>query len=82
LLSPGSISGEALHERRKPAPLTADTHTDQPLALTRMMGAFVDAALRGELSADDPSFAAGLHAQEAIEAAIRSARDTRWETVL
>ncbi len=62
-------------------PLPEDAHTDQPLALTRMMGAFVDAALRGELSADDPSFAAGLRAQEAIEAAIRSARDARWEEV-
>ncbi len=60
-------------------PLPADAHTDQPLALTRMMGAFVDAALRGELSANDPSFAAGLRTQEAIEAAIRSARAARWE---
>jgi len=61
--------------------LPEDAHTDQPLALTRMMGAFVDAALRGGLGPDDPGFAAGLRTQQAIEAAIRSARGARWEEV-
>lgn len=62
-------------------PLPEDAHTDEPLALTRMMGAFVDAALRGRLGPDDPDFAAGLRTQEAIEAAITSARAARWEDV-
>ncbi len=62
-------------------PLPEDAHTDEPLALTRMMGAFVDAALGGQLGPDDPDFAAGLRAQEAIEAAIRSAHGGRWEEI-
>ncbi len=33
-------------------PLPDDADTGQPLALTRMMGAFVDAVLRGRLDPD------------------------------
>jgi predicted dehydrogenase len=63
-------------------PLPTDAATDQPLALTRMLGAFIDAVQRGALDPDqDPDFRAGLHAQEAIDAALRSARHACWETV-
>jgi predicted dehydrogenase len=63
-------------------PLPADALTDEPRALARMLGAFIDAVQRGKLDADqDPAFRAGLHAQEAIDAALRSAHLGRWETV-
>ena len=63
-------------------PLGEDAYTDEPRALPRMLGAFLEAVARGALDADqDPSFRAGLHAQEAIDAAIRSARHARWEDV-
>lgn len=63
-------------------PLPDDAATGQPLALTRMMGAFVDAVLRGRLDpAQDPGFAAGLHAQLALDAGLRSARENRWVAV-
>lgn len=62
-------------------PLGEDAGGDEPLALSRMMGAFVDAILRGRLDPDDPSFHDGLHAQEAIEAALRSAESGCWERV-
>ncbi len=62
--------------------LPDDAYTDEPLALTRMMGAFVDAVLRGSIDPDqDASFAAGLHTQQAIDAALRSAQHARWENV-
>ncbi|MGI8915045.1 MAG: Gfo/Idh/MocA family protein [Chloroflexota bacterium] len=62
--------------------LPPDASTDEPRALTRMLGAFVDAVQRGRPDPDqDPDFRAGLHAQEAIDAATRSARHNRWETV-
>jgi predicted dehydrogenase len=48
----------------------------------RMMGAFVDAVLRGHLDPEqDPGFAAGLHTQRALDAGLRSARSGRWEEV-
>ena len=62
--------------------LADDAYTDQPRALARMMGAFVDAVLRGHLDpAHDPSFADGLRAERAIDAALRSARTGRWQAV-
>jgi predicted dehydrogenase len=62
--------------------LPDDATTDQPLALVRMMGAFVDAVLHGHLDPEqDPSFAAGLHTQLALDAGLRSARSGRWEEV-
>lgn len=62
--------------------LADDAYTDQPRALVRMMGAFVDAVLRGHLDpAHDPSFADGLRAERAIDAALRSARTGRWQAV-
>ena len=59
----------------------AEAASDEPTAMTRMMGSFLDAVLRGQLGRDDPGFDAGLVAQEALEAAIRSARNASWETV-
>ena len=53
----------------------------EPRALTRMMGAFIDAVLQGQPGPADASFAAGLHTQRAIEAAIRSARERHWINV-
>jgi hypothetical protein len=48
----------------------------------RMMGAFVDAVLRGHLDPQqDPGFAAGLHTQLALDAGLRSARSGCWEEV-
>jgi predicted dehydrogenase len=62
--------------------LPDDATTDQPRALTRMLGAFVDAVQRGSVNADqDPDFRAGLQAQAAVDAAIVSARHERWEAV-
>ena len=62
--------------------LPHDATTDQPLALMRMMGAFVDAVLRGHLDPQqDPGFAAGLHTQLALDAGLRSARSGHWEDV-
>jgi predicted dehydrogenase len=62
--------------------LPEDATTDQPLALARMMGAFVDAVLRGHLDPQqDPGFAAGLHTQLALEAGLRSAWSGSWEEV-
>lgn len=74
ILRPGGANWEEL-------PLPDDATTDRPLALTRMMGAFVDAVLRGSPTEQDPTFAAGLHAQLAMEAGLRSARAGRWEKV-
>ena len=69
-------------ERWDDLPLPDDAGSGQPLALTRMMGAFVDAVLRGRLDPDqDPAFAAGLHAQLALDAGLRSAREGRWQSV-
>jgi len=63
-------------------PLPDDASTSEPAALTRMMGAFVDAVDRGHLnSGQDPSFTDGLRTQHAIEAAVRSAREERWVDV-
>ncbi|HVA89985.1 MAG TPA: Gfo/Idh/MocA family oxidoreductase [Chloroflexota bacterium] len=63
-------------------PLGDDATTEAPLALSRMMGAFIDAVIRGHLDREqDPSFADGLRAQRAIEAAVRSARAGRWEAL-
>ena len=62
--------------------LPDDATTDQPLALVRMMGAFVDAVLRGHLDPEqDPGFVAGLHTQLALDAGLRSARSGCWEDV-
>jgi len=62
--------------------LVDDATTGAPLALPRMMGAFIDAVVCGHLDPEqDPSFADGLRAQRAIEAAVRSARSGRWESV-
>ncbi len=62
--------------------LPADANTGEPLALTRMMGAFVDAVERGRLdSGQDPGFDAGLHTQRALDAGVRSTRSGRWEPV-
>jgi predicted dehydrogenase len=63
-------------------PLPEDASTDQARSLTRMMGAFVDAVLRGHLDpAQDSSFADGLRAQRAIDAAMLSARTGQWQEV-
>jgi predicted dehydrogenase len=63
-------------------PLPADANTGESLACTRMLGAFIEAVLRGRLDPEqDPSFAAGLHAQQAIDAGLRSAQSGRWERV-
>lgn len=62
--------------------LPPDANTGQPLALTRMMGAFVEAVRRGATDpAQDPTFAAGLHAQRALAAGLRSAQTNQWVTV-
>ena len=62
--------------------LPADAYTEQPRALARMMGAFVEAVLRGRLDPEhDPSFADGLRAQRAIDAALLSARGGQWREV-
>ena len=62
--------------------LPTDAYTEQPRALTRMMGAFVEAVLRGRLDPEhDPSFADGLRAQRAIDAALLSARGGHWQEV-
>jgi predicted dehydrogenase len=62
--------------------LPDDATTDQPLALVRMMGAFVDAVLRGHLDPEqDPGFVAGLHTQLALDAGLCSARSGRCEEV-
>ena len=62
--------------------LPDDANTGQPLALPRMMGAFVDAVLRGAIDADqDPGFSAGLYTQLALDAGLRSARRGGWESV-
>jgi predicted dehydrogenase len=62
--------------------LGPEANSGQPLALTRMMGAFVDAVLRGRLvPGQDPGFDAGLHTQLALEAGLRSAHSGRWENV-
>jgi predicted dehydrogenase len=75
VLRPGARGWEDL-------PLPEDATTDQPRALARMMGAFVDAVLRGHADADhDSTFAAGLHTQQALEAGLRSARSGCWEKV-
>jgi predicted dehydrogenase len=75
ILRSGQTAWEAI-------PLADDAYTDQPRALARMMGAFVDAVLRGRLDpAHDPSFADGLRAQRAIDAALLSARTGQWQTV-
>jgi predicted dehydrogenase len=75
LLRSGSSSWE-------PLPLPPDALTETPHALTRMMGAFVDAILRGQLDPDrDPDFTAGLHTQLALDAGLRSARNGTWERV-
>lgn len=72
-----------LHEDNqwRDVPLPDDARTNEPRALKRMMGAFVDAVLHDHLGPDDPSFAAGLHTQRAIDAAIQSARDQHWMKV-
>ncbi len=75
ILRPGASSWEEL-------PLPNDAYTDQPLALRRMVAAFIDAVRRGHLNPDqDADFAAGLHAQRALEAGIRSASSCCWESV-
>jgi predicted dehydrogenase len=62
--------------------LPDDAYTSEPLALPRMLGAFVDAVRRGQIDPDqDPPFRAGLLAQQAIDAALRSARHARWEPI-
>jgi predicted dehydrogenase len=62
--------------------LPADANSGEPLALTRMMGAFVDAVERGRLDPEqDPGFDAGLHTQRALDAGVRSARNGRWVPV-
>ncbi|MGH2345226.1 MAG: Gfo/Idh/MocA family protein [Chloroflexota bacterium] len=62
--------------------LPTDAYTEQPRALARMMGAFIDAVLRGRLDPEhDPSFADGLRAQRAIDAALASARGGQWQEV-
>jgi predicted dehydrogenase len=66
----------------EPLPLPPDALTEKPRALGRMMGAFVDAILRGNLEPDrDPDFTAGLHTQLALDAGLRSARSGTWERV-
>lgn len=54
---------------------------DAPLACARMLGAFIDGVLRGRLEPGDPDFAAGLRAQQALEAALRSTQTSCWEKV-
>ena len=62
--------------------LPEEAYTEHPHALGRMMGAFVDAVLRGHPDpAHDPSFEDGLRAQRAIDAALRSARAGSWQEV-
>ena len=82
--------GRGQHERLElyrgrqwePVELPADADTDQTLALPRMMGAFVDAILRGDVDPErDATFADGLRAQLALDAVLRSTRSGCWETV-
>jgi predicted dehydrogenase len=65
----------------KALPLPDDDLPKEPRALTRMMGAFIDAVLRGAPGPEDASFAAGLYTQRAIDAAILSAREQHWVDV-
>jgi predicted dehydrogenase len=65
-----------------PVTLPEGAQGDKPLALSRMMGAFVDAILRGHPDpARDATFIDGLHTQLALDAAIRSANSKQWEDV-
>lgn len=62
--------------------LPSDAYTDSPLACNRMMQAFVDASLRGHQDlAIDADFEAGLIAQAAIEAGLKSARSAKAEAL-
>lgn len=60
-------------------PLPAEAASGTPHALGIMMRSFVDAVLRGSPDGDqDAPFEAGLHAQQGLEAVLRSAAERRW----
>jgi predicted dehydrogenase len=63
-------------------PLPPESASGQTYALGRMMRAFVDSILRGQPDADlDPTFEAGLAAQRAQEAVLRSVERRAWQPV-
>lgn len=66
----------------EPLPLPSDAASSEPLALGRMMRAFVDAIIGGSTNKEyDASFRDGLNAQFAIEAGLKSNQSKRSEPV-
>jgi predicted dehydrogenase len=62
--------------------LPAESRSGETYALGRMMRSFVDSILRGRSDADqDPTFEAGLAAQRAQDAVLRSVAARGWQIV-
>jgi predicted dehydrogenase len=63
-------------------PLPPESTSGETYALGRMMRAFVDSILRGRSEAElDPTFEAGLAAQRAQDAVLRSVKARAWQEV-
>ncbi len=74
LLRPGGMAEEV--------PLPEESRAGEPYALGRMMRSFVDGILRCRSDADlAPTFEAGLAAQRAQDAVLRSVERRAWEAV-
>jgi len=66
----------------EPIPLPQETEVHKPLALGRMMRAFVEAILRGKADeAHDATFEDGYRVQVTLEAIKQSAEEKRWVQV-
>lgn len=62
--------------------LPPESRSGEPYALGRMMRSFVDSILRGRPDPDlDPTFEAGLAAQQAQDAVLRSVGERAWQPV-
>jgi predicted dehydrogenase len=63
-------------------PLPPESRSGENYALGRMMRSFVDSILRGQSNGDvDPTFEAGLAAQQAQNAVLQSVREKAWRPV-
>jgi predicted dehydrogenase len=63
-------------------PLPEEARSGEPYALGHMMRSFVDSILRGRPEPErDPTFEAGLAAQRAQDAVLRSVQERAWQSV-